>query len=97
MQLDEDLDRRFEILDGIIDAVLESSAAKRAALIDRGVLAADMETSALLAASNSFGVACASLCLGTVKATTWEKLPRASLVAGESDMFKAALRGLTAA
>ena len=73
------------------------AAAKRASLIEMGVLAADMETSALLAASNSLGVACASLCLCTVNAVTREKLPDASVRAGESDMFEAALRGLTAA
>lgn len=82
---------------GIDESGKKRAAAKRATLIDMGVLAADMETSALLAASNSLGVACASLCLCTVNATTHEKLSGASLRAGESDMFKAALRGLTAA
>jgi len=82
---------------GIDESGVKRAAAKRAALADMGVLAADMETSALLAASHSLGVACASLCLCTVNATTQEKLPRASLKAGESDMFKAALLGLTAA
>ena len=67
----------------------------RAMLKERGVLATDMETSALLTAAEAIGVACATLCLGTVDGISQEKLAAALLAAGERQMFHIALDAIT--
>lgn len=68
--------------------------ANRQMLADRGVMATDMETSALLTAANVLGVSCASLCLGTVDAITQQKLGAEPLAAGEDMLFDIALKGI---
>ena len=65
--------------------------ANRTMLSENGVMAVDMETSALLAASAALGVSCATLCLGTVDALTQEKLPAEELKRGETGLFEIAL------
>ena len=62
----------------------------------RGVLATDMETSALLTAAQALSVACATLCLGTVDGISQEKLEPDALSAGEQLMFRIALDAITA-
>ncbi len=72
----------------------ERAGANRRMLRERGVIAVDMETSALLAAAGALGVAFASLCLGTVDAISQEKLATDKLAEGEAGMFRVALDGL---
>jgi len=60
------------------------------------ILAADMETSALLVAGRVLGARVAVLCLGTVDAITQEKLDAPATAAGEAKLFEAALDTLTA-
>ncbi len=79
---------------GIDAAGSERAAANRKMLAERGVMAVDMETSALLAAANALGVSCATVCLGTVDALTQEKLASEALAAGEARLFEIALAGL---
>lgn len=67
----------------------------REMLRDQGVLATDMETSALLTAGEALGVACATLCLGTVDGISQEKLAAEPLAAGELLMFRIALDAIT--
>ncbi len=68
----------------------------RKMLVEKGVLAADMETSSLLAAAGALGVSCATLCLGTVDALSQEKLAAEALASGERQLFEIALDGLAA-
>ncbi len=56
-----------------------------------GILAADMETSALLVAGRVLGARVGCLCLGTVDAITQEKLDGARTAAGEAELFEVAL------
>ena len=72
----------------------ERAAHNREALCNAGVIAVDMETSALITAAAALGVGFASLCLGTVNAVTLEKLPSDALDGGEQDLFKTALDGI---
>lgn len=67
----------------------------RQMLRDRGVLATDMETSALLTAGEALGVACATLCLGTVDGISQEKLAAEPLATGEHLMFRISLDAIT--
>ncbi|MGB1753313.1 MAG: hypothetical protein ACPHHU_11505 [Paracoccaceae bacterium] len=67
----------------------------RQTLHDKGVLATDMETSALIAAAGDLGVASATLCLGTVDGISQEKLGSDPLAAGEARMFQIALDAIT--
>jgi uridine phosphorylase len=60
------------------------------------ILAADMETSALLVAGRVLGARAASLCLGTVDAMTQEKLDADATAAGEAELFEIALDTLAA-
>lgn len=70
------------------------AARVRADLIARGVLASDMETAALLSAASALGVACATICLGTVDALSQEKLAAGPLAAGEATLFVAAIEAI---
>lgn len=72
------------------------AAATRERLLAMGVLASDMETAALLTAARALGVACTTLCLGTVDALTQEKLGPEPLASGEALLFDAALAAITA-
>lgn len=60
------------------------------------ILAADMETSALLVAGRILGARVASLCLGTVDALTQDKLEGPELASGETELFEIALDVVTA-
>ena len=80
---------------GLDPAGVEKVAKTRQMLRDRGVLATDMETSALLTAGEALGVACATLCLGTVDGISQEKLASEPLAKGESLMFRIALDAIT--
>lgn len=79
---------------GIDAAGRERAVANRTMLAEKGVMAVDMETSALLAAGNALGVSCATVCLGTVDALTQDKLASDALAAGEAKLFEIALAGL---
>ncbi|MFV0384352.1 hypothetical protein [Paracoccus sp. (in: a-proteobacteria)] len=78
------------------DATRPRVDAVRARLRADGVLATDMETSALLAVAQSQGLSAATLCLGTVDGITQQKLDKTRLDAGEARMFRIALRAMTA-
>jgi len=81
-----------------IDAAGRARAAEnRRTLEAAGVIAIDMETSALIAAADALGVGFASLCCGTVNALTQEKLDPDRLAAGERTLFETALEGITRA
>ncbi|WP_210405448.1 nucleoside phosphorylase [Rhodophyticola sp. CCM32] len=80
-----------------IDAAGHKRAGEtRAMLRDGGVLAADMETSALLTAAEALDVSCASFCLGTVNGINQKKLMPELLAQGEMQMFRIALDAMTA-
>ena len=79
-----------------LDAAGEGRVADmRRMLHEKGVLATDMETSALIAAAQDLGVAAATLCLGTVDGISQEKLAPAPLSTGEARMFQIALDAIT--
>ena len=59
------------------------------------ILAADMETSALLVSGRILGARVASLCLGTVDALTQGKLDGPDLANGETELFEIALDAVT--
>jgi len=80
---------------GIDEEGRQRVEANRAMLARRGVLATDMETSALLTVARALGVSCASLCLGTVDALTQIKLDRDLLAEGERILFEIALQAIT--
>jgi uridine phosphorylase len=60
------------------------------------ILAADMETSALLVAGRVLGARVGSLCLGTVDAMTQRKLDAAAAASAETELFEIALDTLAA-
>lgn len=60
------------------------------------ILAADMETSALLVAGRVLGARAASLCIATVDAMTQHKLDADAMAAGEAELFEVALDTLAA-
>lgn len=79
-----------------IDAKGSSRAdAMRKDMNDRGVMALDMETSALLAAGQDLGLAVATMCYGTVDALSQEKLGAEALDSGEKQLFRIALNAIT--
>ena len=80
---------------GIDPEGVRRSDANRRMLRKKGVVAVDMETSALLAAARALQVSCASLCLATVDALRQDKLPRDRVREGEARMFAAGIRTLT--
>lgn len=80
---------------GIDDVGHARVARTRNMLLDRQILATDMETSALLTAAGAIGVACATLCLGTVDGISQKKLGPEPLAAGERQMFRIALDAIT--
>ena len=67
----------------------------RRAMAQRGVLAVDMETSALLAAGQELSLSVATLCYGTVDALSQEKLGAEALESGERQLFRIALDAIT--
>lgn len=82
---------------GIDDEGRARAARNHRTLCEAGVVAIDMETSALITAASALKVGFASLCLGTVNAATLEKLAPEPLTNGETRLFKAALEGITRA
>ncbi len=79
-----------------MDAKGESRAnAMRQDMNNRGVMALDMETSALLAAGQDLGLAVATLCYGTVDGLSQEKLGADALDRGETQLFRIALNAIT--
>ena len=70
-------------------------SANREMLLSKGVIATDMETSALLTAARTLGVAFTSICLGTVNGKTKEKLAAKLVQEGEASLFNFALSGIT--
>jgi uridine phosphorylase len=64
-------------------------------LKEKGVLAADMETSALVNAAHYLGVRFTTLCVATVNGDTREKLDPEELVPREKRMFEIALGAIT--
>lgn len=60
-----------------------------------GVVAVDMETSAILVAARALGVRGASLCLASVDGTSHEMLPPAERVVAERDLLTVGLAALT--
>ena len=67
----------------------------RKKLTNEGVLATDMETSALLAAAKALNVKAATICLGTVCGISQKKLDPISLNNSEKIMFELALNAIT--
>ena len=74
----------------------EPVADRYAALAAAGVVAADMETSALLVAARALGVAAGSLCLASVSGVTNEKMPHEERVAAEGALLRAGFAALAA-
>jgi uridine phosphorylase len=66
-------------------------------LADRGVIAADMETSAILAVAPRLGVRAGSLCLASVDGTTRASLEGEARDLAERRLVKAALAAITVA
>lgn len=71
-------------------------ADRHARLSKAGVVAIDMETSALLVAARALGVRAASLCLASVAGTTNEKMPQSERVAAEVKLLLAGFSALAA-
>jgi uridine phosphorylase len=59
-----------------------------------GLIATDMETSALLTAGRVLGARVSSLCVATVDAMTQAKLPAQDMAKAERDLFEVALTAL---
>jgi uridine phosphorylase len=59
-----------------------------------GLIATDMETSALLTAGRVLGARVSSLCVATVDAMTQAKLPAEDMAKAEHDLFEVALTAL---
>jgi uridine phosphorylase len=59
-----------------------------------GLIATDMETSALLTAGRVLGARVSSLCVATVEAMTQAKLPAEEMARAETDLFEVALSSL---
>ena len=78
------------------DAQRPGVEAMRADMRRYGIIAADMETSALLVAGRMLGARVGSLCLGTVDAMTQSKLDAAATDAAEAELFDIALDTLAA-
>jgi uridine phosphorylase len=75
----------------------EDVAARFTALAALGVLAADMETSAVLVAGSVLGVRAGSLCLVSVDGRRGTRLAEAARRAGEDLLVEAALAAVTTA
>ncbi|BDI23990.1 nucleoside phosphorylase [Herbiconiux sp. L3-i23] len=75
---------------------VERVADRYARLAKVGVVAADMETSALFVAARALGVAAGSLCLASVAGTTNEKMAHADRVRSEAELLKAGFTALAA-
>lgn len=66
-------------------------------LAKSGVVAADMESSALFVAARALGVAAASVCLASVSGTTNEKMIHEDRVHAEAQLLRAGFDGLAKA
>jgi uridine phosphorylase len=77
------------------EARKEQIRARMHELAGHGVIAVDMETSAVLVVARALGVRAASLCLASVDGITHDKLERDDRVAAEQDLLQVGLAGLT--
>lgn len=77
------------------EARKEQIRARMYELAGHGVIAVDMETSAVLVVARALGVRAASLCLASVDGITHDKLERDDRVAAEQDLLQVGLAGLT--
>ncbi len=86
--------------DGFYTDMFETGAgrmpvAERYAQLERvGVVATDMETSAVLVAARALGVAAASLCLASVDGDTNDKMARPERAAAERQLLEAGFDAL---
>lgn len=92
----------FASFDGFYTEMFETGfgsepvAHRYAELAKVGVVAADMETSALFVAARALGVAAASLCLASVSGITNEKMAHEERVASEAQLLRAGFDALAA-
>ena len=77
------------------EARKEQIRARMHELAGHGVVAVDMETSAVLVVARALGVRAASLCLASVDGISHDKLEREDRVAAEQDLLQVGLAGLT--
>lgn len=66
-----------------------------AALIEQGVVAVDMETSALLTVGRVLSCKAGSLCVATVNSLKHQKINNSDMQISERELFIAALRTVT--
>lgn len=71
-------------------------AERYASLAGWGVIAVDMETSALFVAARALGVAAGSLCLASVEGVTNKRMPHESRVAAEAALLRTGFAALAA-
>lgn len=64
-------------------------------LASRGVIAVDMETSALFVTGTALGVTAASLCLASVHGATRRRMEETARVAAEEELLRVGLNALT--
>jgi len=93
----------YASFDGFYTEMFETGLGDRpverryADLAASGVVAVDMETSALFVAARALGVSAGSLCLASVQGTTNAKLPHAERLAAEAALLRAGLDALAPA
>ncbi len=93
----------FATFDGFYTDMFETGsgripvAERYAALARAGVVAADMETSAVLVAARALGVSAGSLCLASVSGVDNSKMEHSARVAAEADLLRAGFDALAAA
>lgn len=85
----------FASYDGFYTQMLGGEPVRLEGLARHGVVAVDMETSAILVAARALGVRAASLCLATVDGLTREQLERSERLDAERDLLVAGLDALT--
>lgn len=92
----------FATYDGFYTEMFDTGLGARtvgdryAELAKWGVIAVDMETSALFVAARALGVAAASLCLASVAGITNEKMAHGERVAAEGTLLRAGFAALAA-
>jgi uridine phosphorylase len=92
----------YATYDGFYTEMFESGSgtrpvAERYAELEKwGVVAVDMETSALFVAARALGVAAASLCLASVAGYSNEKMPPTERAAAEGQLLRAGFSALAA-
>ncbi|WP_242086836.1 hypothetical protein [Microbacterium lacticum] len=92
----------FATFDGFYSDMFETGSGtepvqeRYAALARTGVIATDMETSAIFVAARALGVAAASLCLASVSGLTNDKMPHDERIAAERALLETGFGALTA-